>query len=69
MARNSITASDTADKREHRVFHPDEERELDARLAELSGSDVELPIWAGDDRGAPSSAERFALAFGTFGSI
>jgi len=64
---NSDTA--VAGKIDHRVFHADEERELDARFAELSGTDVHLPSWEGAEWKVPVGVERLTIAFGTFGSI
>jgi hypothetical protein len=56
-------------KVDHHVFHADEERELDARSAELSKTNVHLPNWATTDHWVPAREERSAIVFGAFGLL
>ncbi len=70
MAMKPESSDDVAAARlDHHVFHADEERELDARFAELSGTDMHLPSWEGAEWKVPVGVERLTIAFGTFGSI
>ena len=61
-----VFGSNPARKIEHQIFHPDEERELEARLAELSGVDTGPPGWAATDALVPPGGDRLALVFGAF---
>ncbi len=58
-----------AQKIDHQVFHADEERERDARQAELSGSDTQVPEWAATSRFVFLGGEQMTIVFGAYGSI
>jgi hypothetical protein len=69
MAMKPEDAESAVRKVGHHVFHADEERELDARFAELSGTNMHLPNWAAIDKWGPVGGEHSAIVFGAFGLL